>query len=113
MDEIKRALLGDHEAAKRLTEAGALVPCPMCGGEVRLRRVSSSYTTSPTTIMDKWTVECPNGCVRNNVYESKIFQDEKGKVIIKNNGADEARLAWNTRAPILSESELKKLEETT
>ena len=25
----------------------------------------------------------------------------------------QARLAWNTRAPILSESELKKLEETT
>ena len=25
----------------------------------------------------------------------------------------ETRLAWNTRAPILSESELKKLEETT
>lgn len=25
----------------------------------------------------------------------------------------EARLAWNTRAPILSESELKKLEENT
>ena len=24
----------------------------------------------------------------------------------------EARFAWNTRAPILSESELKKLEET-
>ena len=25
----------------------------------------------------------------------------------------QARLAWNTRAPILSEIELKKLEETT
>lgn len=25
----------------------------------------------------------------------------------------QARLAWNTRAPILSESELKKLEENT
>ena len=25
---IKRALLGDHEAAKRLTDAGVLVPCP-------------------------------------------------------------------------------------
>lgn len=109
--DIRAAMLGDHETAKRLTDAGVLLPCPMCGGEVRLRRVSSSYTTSPTTIMDKWTVECPNGCVRNNVYESKIFQDEKGKVIIKNNGADEARLAWNTRAPILSESEMKKLEE--
>lgn len=111
--DIRAAMLGDHETAKRLTDAGVRLPCPMCGGEVRLRRVSSSYTTSPTTIMDKWTVECPNGCVRNNVYESKIFQDEKGKVIIKNNGADEARLAWNTRAPILSESEMKKLEETT
>lgn len=75
--DIRAAMLGDHETAKRLTDAGVLLPCPMCGGEVRLRRVSSSYTTSPTTIMDKWTVECPNGCVRNNVYESKIFQDEK------------------------------------
>ena len=110
--DISAAMLGDHETAKRLTDAGVLLPCPMCGGEVRLRRVSSSYTTSPTTIMDKWTVECPR-CVRSNAYESKIFQDEKGKVIIENNGADEARLAWNTRAPILSESELKKLEETT
>ena len=110
MNEIERALLGDKAAARRLTDAGVLLPCPMCGGEVRLRRVSSSYTTSPTTIMDKWTVECPNGCVRNNVYESKIFQDEKGKVIIKNNGADEARLAWNTRAPILSAEEMEMLE---
>ena len=109
-NDIKLALMGDHEAAKRLTEQGVLLPCPMCGGEVRLRRVSSSYTTSPTTIMDKWTVECPNGCVRNNAYESKIFQDEKGKVIIKNNGADEARLAWNTRAPILSSIEMEMLE---
>lgn len=28
---IKLALLGNKEAAKRLTEAGALVPCPKCG----------------------------------------------------------------------------------
>ena len=31
MDDIKRAMLGDQEAAKRLTDAGVLVPCPMCG----------------------------------------------------------------------------------
>ena len=110
---IKLALLGNKEAAKRLTDAGVLVPCPFCGKAVNLRRVSSSYTTSPTVIMDSWTVECPNGCVRNNVYKSTIFQDDEGDVVIKNNGADEARLAWNTRAPILSAEELKKLEETT
>ena len=34
MNEEKRALLGDHEAAKRLTDAGVLVPCPMCGGMI-------------------------------------------------------------------------------
>lgn len=30
MDEIRRALLGDHKAAKRLTEQGVLLPCPWC-----------------------------------------------------------------------------------
>ena len=41
MDDIKRALLGDKEAAKRLTETGyfkasgdlALCRCPFCGSE--------------------------------------------------------------------------------
>ncbi len=28
MDDIKRALLGDKEAAERLTDAGVLLPCP-------------------------------------------------------------------------------------
>ena len=31
MDDVKLAVLGNGEAAKRLTEAGVLVPC-MCGG---------------------------------------------------------------------------------
>ena len=31
MDDTKRALLGDHEAAKRLTETGVLVPCAHWG----------------------------------------------------------------------------------
>lgn len=33
MDDIKLALLGSKEAAKRLTDAGVLVPCPGCGGD--------------------------------------------------------------------------------
>ena len=47
MDDIKLDLLGDKEAAKRLTEQGVLLGCPFCGGEVRLRKVSSAYSTSP------------------------------------------------------------------
>ena len=32
LTDEKRALLGDHEAAKRLTDAGVLVPCSFYGG---------------------------------------------------------------------------------
>lgn len=32
MDDIKSAMLGNKEAAKRLTEAGVLVPCSFYGG---------------------------------------------------------------------------------
>lgn len=109
MDDKTLALRGDREAQERLTAAGVLLPCPFCGGEVRLRRVSTNHSTSPTVIRDNWTVECPNGCVRNNVYKSEIFQDDEGDVVVKNNGADEARLAWNTRAPILSAEEMEML----
>ena len=31
LTDIQRAMLGDHEAAKRLTEQGVLLACPMCG----------------------------------------------------------------------------------
>ena len=31
MNDIKLALLGNKEAAKRLTEKGVLLPCPWCG----------------------------------------------------------------------------------
>ena len=33
MGDMTRARLGDHEAAKRLTEVGVLLECPFCGGE--------------------------------------------------------------------------------
>ena len=33
MKDEKAALLGDHEAARRLTEAGVLLACPFCAGK--------------------------------------------------------------------------------
>ena len=32
MDDVTRAMLGDHEAAERLTERGELLPCSFYGG---------------------------------------------------------------------------------
>ena len=85
---IKRALLGDHEAAKRLTEAVVLLSCPMCGKSGVLHSIDNCKTVYAA---------CPACGLMTRAYK----------------GHYKARLAWNTRAPILSESELKKLEETT
>ena len=87
VDDIKRALLVDKEAAGRLTEAGVLLPCAHCRG--------SGVLDSDHSMGIFWIL-C-TGCG----MQTEAFVTE-----------EEACLAWNTRAPILSESELKKLEES-
>lgn len=82
MDDVTRALLGDHEAAKRLTDAGVLLPCPGCGGENAKHRA----------VMVCVMFECPCGFMAAG-YD-----------------LEEARRIWNTRAPILSSSEMEMLE---
>lgn len=71
--------------------------CPFCGKPGKLRRVSTGYKTSPVVILDKWTVECPNGCCQVKTFESEIFQDNNGEIVIRHNGAEEASVAWNER----------------
>ena len=99
MTEIEKALFGDHEASKRLTDAGLLIACPFCGGEVnivvydpRLYRPSRNHTYAiacyECDIMFGWDID----------YGGR-FDTE-----------DEARLTWNTRAPILSAEEIERLE---
>ena len=107
MDDIKRALLGDRYAAKRLTDAGVLVPCSWCG------------KTPKVTAFDRWIVyEC--ACGETKTYPGYI-QTKESPVLASapesavkeyyHRDADiEARLAWNTRAPILSEEEMEMLE---
>ena len=80
--DIKLALLGDHEAAKRLTDAGVLVPCPGCGGENAKHRA----------VMACVMIECPCGFMAAG-YD-----------------LEEARRIWNTRAPILSSREMEMLD---
>ena len=94
MDDIKLAQLGDKEAAKRLTDAGVLVPCPMCkSGEVFIRSVSGAFDSGKITT--KKYAQCRSCFLQTTFYSTK----------------KEARLTWNTRAAFPSEAELKKLEE--
>ena len=65
-----------------------LVPCPKCGKTGVLHSIDNCKTVFAC---------CPACGLMTRAYK----------------GHEKARLAWNTRAPILSESELKKLEEST
>ena len=85
-NDVKRALLGDHEAAKRLTEVGVLLECPFCGGEA---------------MVEYDTIE---------PFEYAVFCGDCGVMPVASEDEQLARLAWNTRAPILSSSEMEMLE---
>lgn len=83
MDDIKRALLGDWEAAIRLAKAKRAVPCPYCRGE-------------PIAIRDGICAQAKcEMCGARGPRAASAF---------------EAMIAWNTRAPILSAEEMERLE---
>lgn len=84
MTDVQRALLGDREAAKRLTEAGVLLPCPFCGSE---------RAEDNNSALKSW-VYCRD-CMTGGPDAGSEYK---------------ARLAWNTRAPILSAEEMERLE---
>lgn len=88
MDDIKLTQLGDKEAAKRLTNAGELVPCPWCG-----------KTPTENDLMMFW-----------NKYT--LFHDCKkaGPMRAKGKTRHEVCLAWNTRTPILTAEQIAAVE---
>ena len=84
MNDIRRALLGDHEAAKRLTDAGIAIPCPFCANRIISR------------------------CEYNGLYAYTCSScGTSGDIEI---GHRKALLSWNTRSPILSAEEMEMLE---
>lgn len=85
MDDRTLALLGDKGAQERITERGELLPCPFCKSEnIKFHFANGEYWVE--------CAECGAGCG---------FESGLGKAV----------RIWNTRAPILSAKELKKLEE--
>lgn len=97
MTDIQRAMLGDHEAAARLTEQGVLIPCPCCKREA--------------TFIIGWG-PCSNWSIR---AKCKYCGCQTAQVLYENSGRkDEAtRLTisrWNTRAPLLTPEQIDMLE---
>lgn len=103
MDDIKRAMLGDQEAAKRLTDAGVLLPCAHCGNDDDYRIVMSFKKDKKKRFgeyYDVCTIYC-EGCTET-VRQAGLGKDAAAK---------NASLMWNTRAPILSAAEMEMLNE--
>lgn len=88
LTDERRALLGDHEAAKRLTDAGVLLPCPWCGETSKVRSFHRKKE-----LFDLTYIECNCG------IRTRIFGN-----------LNRAIGCWNTRAPILSAEEMEMLE---
>lgn len=86
MTDIQRAMLGDHKAAERLTEQGVLIPCPFCGSE---------DVAINEQFMDSW----------GYCYGCRLEGPTKYDL-------QAARLAWNTRAPLLTPEQMDMLEKT-
>ena len=122
MDERLRAMLGDHEAAKRLTDAEVLLPCPFCGNDAVVHEVEAQPKYAETQ------KEVPKGAriIRRISYPSgkEYFEYREkeyipqcvvssccGRAVKRFNTPVEEISAWNTRAPILSAEEMEMLNE--
>lgn len=97
MTDIQRAMLGDHDAAARLTEQGVLLPCPWCYGAAQMQNVRLKGHLLKTDFVCK-------KCGKIQTF---------GQYIIGAEGEFEnpsALRQWNTRASILSAEEMEMLE---
>ena len=87
MDDITRAMLGDHDAAERLTEHGVMLPCQKgCKISGVLHSVDGGRSVYAV---------CPYCGIM-----TRAFPDHK-----------KARIAWNTRAAVLTSEQIERLED--
>lgn len=89
LNDIQRAMLGDHDAAERLTEQGVLIPC-RCGATPTL--FGDRFNTGSAELHCIVVCQCRS---RTNMRE----------------GRRAAILEWNTRTPLLTPEQIERLEE--
>ena len=137
MDDIKLAMLGNKEAAKRLTDAGVLVACAHCNGKAKVMAKQNAFHGQNGLGNKKlsWLiyVKCNKCHARSKPIKTEPikFYSDRGFIAegsfystkwwcgpgrdlgmankVFRPYVEQAMLAWNTRAPILSAEEVEKL----
>lgn len=124
MDDHTLALLGDRAAQERITERGELLPCPFCGSskvKVRHRGVIAGTNGLGHMVENHaYSVRCNVCHARGPLKSGKVvppfpFIQDEPREIPSWATTDcvlsyRARLAWNTRAPILTPEAWAMLE---
>ena len=114
MTDVQRALLGDRAAAERLTEAGVLLPCPWCGGKAKIilcddegNHHADEYESDPWSGLgfmlchdERDNTDCVIAHKEGYQLGRWIYDTRK-----------EAIRAWNTRARLLTDEQMERLEE--
>lgn len=90
MTDIQKAMLGDKEAAERLTERGELLPCPVCGKEAEVNFYAGDGCIYP------FSVYCKKF---NCVVIHQEFRTKKAAIKY-----------WNTRPQLLTKEQIEALE---
>lgn len=118
LTDKERAMLGDREAQEAITERGELLPCPVCGKQPELRNNGPQIDRGNRFLEDDcdfftaWHVTCRCGESKNGwVTQYHLNDDGTVTMIGKRDGRKEAILNWNTRAPLLTPEQIKRLEE--
>ena len=94
MDDVRSAMLGDHEAAKRLAEKGVLLGCPFCG-----KMVAHVGTIAEHELMDEDALGY-DWCANHYDTVCDAINGGCGGSTGPCESEREARLAWNTRAAV-------------
>lgn len=98
LTDTQLALLGDRAAQERITERGELLPCH-CGAETVM--VCFEKRGIPFGDMGYLArIKCPDCLAELRRWALK-----------KKWAIESAKKAWNTRAPILTPEQIKRLEE--
>lgn len=90
MDEIRRALLGDRAAQELITGRGELLPCYRCGGYAEVQELHTGGKP---------------------VYAVSCRKHYCGAYGCAHQTKEKAMEYWNTRFPILTPEQIKRLEE--
>ena len=98
LDDKTLALLGDREAAERLTESGVLLECPYCKEKPATRVRAKAQCFEMSVVCFK--------CGISRTYQVDICDTEFNKLY---DGMALAIKTWNTRAPILTPAQLTLL----